>query len=134
MDITKFVEAVRYRETSELFEADRQLADNLLQTLDQVSIEFHSEVFDLLGRILDEHDFSHLLMTLLSLQRRHLVPFLAYATGNAVPTIFDEELNRDDGLQRALEIAMEAYWSPLRDDINDLLKQEESQEDENTNS
>ncbi len=134
MPISKFVEAVRNKDTSELCASDRRLADSLLQTLDQISIEFHSEIFDLLERILNVNDFSHLLTTLIGLRREYLVPFIAYATGNTEATFLDEELNRNKDLQRAFEIAAEAYWSPLRDDINNLREQRESHEEEDTNS
>lgn len=138
MDTSKFVEAVRNKDTSELVGPDKKLADDLLATLSNTSTEFHGDVLHLLGSLSEGNDLAELVTIVNSLEPQQRAQLIAMVTTGDATEEFMRSLDTNPQLQRAVDIAFAGHIGQLHDLGSALNSAQEfineKKNDEDTNS
>ena len=115
MDTSKFLEAVRNRDTKKLMGAERKLADSLLVSLNQTSEDFHADMIHLLEGVTDESDFTDLVTVFNTLQPKQRIQLIAMITTGDATEEFSQILDTNPQLQRAVDIAFAGHIGQLHD-------------------
>lgn len=140
MDRVKFLDAIAGQDTNDLSGADRQLADNLLIALSEISIEFHREILDLLDSVSVENEFVDLVATITSLPAKQRTQLIAFITTGDATEEFINSLDHNPRLQHAVDIAFTAHVGQIHDldealdNAEEFLREHEKESNEDADS